>query len=390
MRGLADSPVVFDPFSPLMAEDPYPTYSWLRQNDPVHRNPDRDICAKYKDLQAVSRDWQTFTVTRGVDPDDRGVLLGINSLLEQDPPRHDVMRKVLRQFFTPAAIRNLEDALRRIIDAELKKLTSGTQADLAEIAHRVPHLAICTLLDIPHRDSDLLIESLGHVGTRTHDGHGIPPEAYDGYKRLRSYLNQAIESRRRAPGSDVLSAIVAAEGEAILSRREAINMAAFLFFAGSETPGSLVANTFHLMAQDPAIRDWMVERPEGIAQALEEVLRYEAPIQHLSRVAQEEAEIRGTTIPAGARVFLLYGSANRDEEIYDRADELVLDRPRFRHLAFGEGVHFCIGAPLARFESRLLVDAVIHALPPWRLNGEIARAPLAENRGVKSLPVSWG
>jgi cytochrome P450 len=388
---LAEDRVVFDPFAALMAEDPYPTYSWLRAHEPVHHNPDRDIwaVAKYKDVQAVSRDWNTFTVTAGVDPDDRGRILGINSLLEHDPPGHDVMRKILRPFFVPAAIKKLQGALEEIISRELADLRSRTEGDLAIIAHRVPHLAICTLLGIPHQDSTVLTEILAEVGTRTEDGHGIPPEAYAGHERLQAYLNKAIEEHR-APTDNVLGAITAAEGDGLLTRAEAINMAGFLFFAGSETPGSLVANTFYLMANDRSVREWIEARPDATAQTLEEVLRYEAPIQHLSRVSNQEVKIRGVTIPAGSRIFLLYGSANRDEEVYDRADELVLDRPRFRHLAFGEGVHFCIGAPLARLESRLLVDAVTEALPPWELNGEITRAPLAENRGVKSLPVSWG
>jgi cytochrome P450 len=389
---LAEDRVVFDPFAAFMAEDPYPTYAWLREHEPVHHNPERDIwaVAKYKDVQAVSRDWETFTVAKGVDPDDRGQLLGINSLLEHDPPRHDVMRKILRPFFVPAAIKKLHSALEEIIAKELKALTSRSEGDLAVIAHIVPHLAICTLLGIRHEDSELLTEILAQVGTRTDHGDGIPQEAYAGHERLTAYLNDAVEAARRAPADNVLGAITAAEDDGLLSREEAINMAGFLFFAGSETPGSLVANTFYLMATDRSVRDWIDSHPDAVGQGLEELLRFEAPIQHLSRVSNKEVEIGGVRIPVGARIFLLYGSANRDEEIYERADELVLDRPRFRHLAFGEGVHFCIGAPLARLESRLLIEAITEALPPWEMNGEISRAPLAENRGVKCLPVRWG
>jgi cytochrome P450 len=384
--------IVFDPFSECMTWDPYPVYQQLRDTAPVYYNPASGFWAlsRYSDVQAASRDWPAFTSARGVDPDHRGRILSINSLLEEDPPRHDILRKVLRHHFTPRGVQSLASPIDELVRGLVAEVAQKRVADLSKaVAYRLPLLTICKLLGLPVSDEPDLASYMEMLLSREPDGSRLPAAAYEGERLLKGYLHQATLSRRRRLGSDVLSTIARAEMDGVMKHQEALSMAAFLFFAGSETAGSLMSNFAYLLATQPEKRAWLDEHLDALPSAIEEVLRYESPVQHLTRVTTRDVELAGTTVPSGSRVFLLYASANRDERQFDRPDELDFERPRFRHLAFGEGVHFCLGAPLARLEGRLALGALLRSLPPWRLAGEIQRAPLAETRGVSRLVVEW-
>jgi cytochrome P450 len=209
-------------------------------------------------------------------------------------------------------------------------------------------------------------------------------------RELRGYLGAHLAARRDQRGDDLLSDIIAAQARGELGEDELPGLCILLFVAGTETVADFIGNALVALAEHPDQRALLAAEPERAADAVEELLRYESPVQYQVRTATIDTELHGVTIAAGDRVALLWGAANRDERRWQRADELDVTRERKRHLAFGEGIHHCLGAALARLQGRIVLQETVAAMPGYRLVGPIERIATHNTRGVARLPLAPG
>lgn len=390
MTVLHDQSVVYDPFSVEMHENPYPTYQILRDHAPVYHNVERDFYAlsRFEDVQAAARDWKTFSSADGVDLDDAGRLLGLNSFLDMDPPPHDELRKIVRDHFAPRNIKALEPLVREHVTALIDQLAVRGHGDLArELAWPLPLRVICEMLGLPREDHPQLERWFRSLVYRDLQAE-LPHESLKTAATMRSYFEAMADERHKHPRSDMLATIAAAEAEGRLSRRQLGDTCFLLFIAAYETTASLISNSLLLLAQHPDQRAALAGDHARIPDAIEELLRYESPLQFLARATTRDVHLHGRGIPQGARVLLLFGAANRDERRFPNPDQLDLGRPPTRNLAFGEGIHHCLGAPLARLEERVMLEELLTRFPTYTVVGPTRRHHLLTSWGLESLPAS--
>lgn len=383
--------VVYDPFSPATVENPYPTYRILRDNFPVYLNEELGVWAvsRFEDVQQVARDWKAFSSARGVDLDNTNQeLSGPGNFLEMDPPRHDELRKIVRNIFTPKSMQSHEGWVRGKAEELAAGFVERGTADLAEeFSSRLPLLMACHLLGFPEEDSELMGRLFREAFQRTPGTGGIPSHAVDANAKMQDYFMEAIAERRKRPREDVLSQVVTAEIGGEQLEEETTGMCFLLFAAAIETTSSLISNSLLALGRHPDERAKLIEDPSSISSAIEELLRYDSPIQHLERTTTRPVEMYGRTIPEGAWVVLLFGSANRDERVFDDPDRLDVTRQIKRHLAFGEGIHHCLGAPLARLEARVALETLLPRIREYEVLGPVKRLSKQNLRGLVSLPV---
>jgi cytochrome P450 len=388
--------LLYDPFSDLGPPDPYPLYARLREEAPVYHNPDRDFWAlsRYEDVQAASRDWDTFSSAAGVDPDHVGLRLGLNSFLDMDPPRHDLLRKIVREHFAPQTVRAMEAAATAAADAILDGLIPAGAADLAtEFAWVLPLVVTCSLLGVPAGDHDYLRDTFEALWTdnRLWSEPAVDSPSRVAANELRGYFAAKITDRgMRRPGSDVLATVARAYTAGIATADDLADVCILVYIAGYETTANLLSNSLLRLAENPRQRERLVREPEGLGVAIEELLRFDAPVQVLARTTTRPTGLHGHELPAGSRVLLVYGAANRDPRRFEEPDRLDLTRPVVRHLAFGEGIHHCLGAPLARLEARVGLRCVLARIPDYLLDGPVEwNTHQVATRGVQSLPVRF-
>lgn len=383
----------YNPFSPALIEDPYPTYQVLRDRFPVYYNSRWDFWAlsRFDDVQAAARDWETFTTTRGVDLDAASEEFGLGEFLTYDPPRHGHLRNILRPVFSPRGIKALEGKVQVAVDGLVDSFLERGEADLArEFAFPLPLIVICELLGVPREDREDLGDRIIRFQHRLPDDRRIPEDARHAFQEVRDYFDGLVAERRRSPRNDVVSTIVTAQVEGqLLDQEEAVGLCLFVFVAGTDTVAGGLSSALLLLAQHPDQREHLIREPSLIPEAFEECLRFESPLQHMARTATREIKLYSHRIPVGARVALLYGSANRDEQRFDHAEEFRITRERKRHLAFGEGLHFCLGAPLARLQGRLAIGTLLARAPRYELAGAPQQMVRSTQRGLRYLPVSW-
>ena len=381
--------VVYDPLDFESLRDPYPLYRVLRDEFPVYHNAERDIWAltRFEDVQAASRDWETFATVPGVDLDDFVDVLGPGSIIDLDPPRHDELRDVVRKHFAPAAILRREAEMTALAESLLDELLEGEEGDLAaDFAWQLPVAVISMLLGFPAEDRQHLSMLAQEFAYRESGELRVPERTRAAARELREYFGELMSDRKRRPRNDVLSEIAAADRSARVSFEEAISICNLLFLAGIETTASLVSNTLHILAHEPEKAELLRQRPELMPRAVEEFLRYESPVQHLARSTTRAVMLHGTEIPAGARIVLVHGSANRDERRFPDPDVLDFEREVKRTLAFGEGIHFCLGAPLARPEARIALLRFLARVESFELCGVAERTQAGNTRGYARLP----
>jgi cytochrome P450 len=377
--------VEYDPF--LFYEDPYPIYRRLRDEAPVYLNRGRSIwvLSRFDDVQAAGRDWRTFSSAEGVDIDDSR--LGPGSFLDADPPRHDELRKIIHADFAPASLGRLEPLIVAKVDALVTSLLERGRVDLVdELARRLPVSVVCDLLGAPAEDHAQLERWYADMLYREPGRSDVPEIAERATREMRGYIVAAVSDRLRSPRGDLFSTIAAARGEGRLSMDEVDGMCRLLLLAGVHTTSSLIANTLMLLEDRPGDRRALAEDPGRIPNAIEELLRYLAPVQSGARVTTRDVEMRGVPIPHGERVLLLWASANRDERRYPDPDTLDLGRAPLRNVAFGEGIHFCLGAPLARLEARIAFEALFTRVSEYEIVGPVERHFTFLERGIASLP----
>jgi cytochrome P450 len=384
----------YDPYSRELHEDPYPRYAELREACPVYYNAEFDFWAlfRHEDVQAASRNTELYTSTSGAFLE--GELEAMREFMppegkfqDMDPPRCLELRRVVRDPFLPAAVSRMEDAIRAVVTELLDGLAGRKSADLAtEFAEPLPVRIISDMLGLP-RPEQQRVSQWCHTMFERENGRATPA-AYEAGYAVRDCLTKLMLERRAQPTDDLLSHITHASIKGVpLTDREIIGMTVFLYVAGNETTSMLLGNALWLLDQNRDERARLRDDPASIPSAIEEMLRFEAPVTHQARMTTRPVDIGETTIPEGKKVLLMYASANRDEAAFSGADRFDPQRAPGRHLSFGEGIHFCLGAPLARLEARVALEEVLRRIPDYRVAGTVEWSMASVLRGPVRLPV---
>lgn len=386
-------PLAYNPFAYEMHDDPYPTYARLRDEAPVYHNPELGFWAlsRFDDVLAAYRDWETWTSTQGVALEEVGTR-SAPSMIGMDPPDQTRLRKLVVRAFTPRRVGALEPRVRQLTTRLLDEVVELGECDLiARFAALLPSDVISTLLGAPPEDHPSLriwTETLMH----REDGVATPPPAADeAAKNLLGRFSELIEEKRRRPGEDLISALVEAELDGRkLTHTEILGFCFLLISGGNETTEKLIANTVHQLARHPDQRARLLADPSRIPAAVEESLRFRSPTQYMVRAATHDVHLHGATIPAGEKAVLLIGAANHDPRRFDAPEQFDIERSIERHLAFGFGVHFCLGARLARLEARVALEEIHRRLPDYEVDEAGVGVVHAGNvAGLATLPVRF-
>jgi cytochrome P450 len=390
--------VELNPFSHEFHEDPYPTYRWLRDQAPLYHNPELGFFAlsRYRDVLAASLDWQTYSSAEGttlerIDPrlfETRPMIIFL------DPPRHDLLRKLVSRAFTPRRVAALEPFVRQTVSDLLDRCVREGGGDFVhDVSMPLPMAVIFTLLGVPEADRRQLREWMDVSLDRDRDTPVIPERAIVAMASMLRYWIEFVEGLRAAPNDGLVAALLDAEVEgddgrpARLTDGEIVGFCNLLGAAGNETVTKLLANACVLFARHPDAYRRLCANPGTIPDAVEEVLRYTSPSQYQGRVTTRDVEWHGRTVPAGARILLLTGSANRDEREFPDPDRFDPARRPEQHLALGHGVHFCVGASLARLESRVALEEFARRVPRYTVDeARCVRVHMSNVHGYEHVP----
>jgi cytochrome P450 len=393
MEAVPTGPGAYDPFDPDVKRDPYRHYAALRRDRPVHLVAARGMWAvsRHADVGFALKHPEQFSSSVNAD---RAQIPASETLLGSDPPAHTDLRKRVERSFTPRRIRALAARLRALARELTATFAARGACDVvADLAAPLPVVVVAELMGIDPRRHDDFKRWADAVITR---GTGRPPTAEQGaldarVAAFKAFLGDAIEARRRAPHDDLLSALVRdEEGAAGLTPAQALNFAVLLLLGGAETTTHLIGNALRALCADEAILARVRENRALVPALVEETLRHDAPVQSVLRRTTEEVELAGTRIPAGAVVLLLLGAANRDESVFAEAERFRLDRENTKHLAFGVGPHYCLGATLARMEAEAALEPLL-ALPNLRLaRPEVELVDSFVLRGPRALELAFG
>ena len=396
------SEVYYDPFDLEIDTDPYPTFHRLRDEAPLYYNQEHDFYAlsRFEDVEACERDNTTYLSGKGsvLEAIQAVIQLGVEIppgiILFEDPPAHTAHRGLLSRVFTPRRMSAIEPQVRAFCAASLDPLVGSGGFDfIADLAAEMPMRTIGMLLGIPEEDQvairDRIDESmrLDEEGNRS-DG-AIEGSALDG-----SGFADYIDWRSEHPSDDLMTDLLNAEFEdetgttRQLSRQEILNYVGLLAAAGNETTTRLIGWSGKVLAEHPDQRAELVGDGTLIPNAIEELLRYESPSPVQARYVAADVEHYGRTVPAGSIMLALTASANRDERRFPEPDRFDIHRDIGHHVAFGYGIHFCLGAALARLEGRVALDEVLRRFPTWEVDWENAvQAHTSTVRGWEKLPV---
>jgi cytochrome P450 len=392
---LDDRRVDWDPL--IQADDPYPVYRRLRDEAALYRNVDRDVWAlsRFDDVQAAAKDWETFSSQAGGtgnDADDTYQLFEpAGDIAAADPPLHTRLRGAVRLAFSPSQIKlRFEDAARVRANDLIDGFADAGTADLAQdFARPLPAHVVFSWLGFPDDDHPQLMEWFARMLDRDRGQRALPATAVHARDQMRAYIERAAEERRRTERDDLLGFLVAAERAGELSREEIVGGCMLLFIAGITTTTGLISNSLLHLERFPDQRELVRREPERFPAAIEELLRFDAPIQTLVRTTTRDVDWSGTTIPEGAKVHLIWASANRDERRWPDPDRLDITRQPQRHVAFGEGIHHCLGAPLARLEGRIALEELLRRIPEYAVAGPVVRISTPTDRALEHLPVAF-
>ena len=390
-----DPSIDWDPLVPL--DDPYPAYRRLRDEAPVYHHVGRDVwvLTRFDDIVAASKDWETFSSSAGGtgnDVDDTYQLfLPAGDLPANDPPIHSRLRGALRLAFSPSALKvRFEPAVRSKVHELIDTFIDAGEADFAyDLARPLPATTMFTWFGFPEADHDELLAWFNDMLQRTSGQRALPPIAIAARDRLRLYVQDAARERRRTRGNDLMTFLVDAVEAGQLTDDELLGASLLLFVAGITTTSGLISNSLLHLGRFPDQRRIVTRDPATIPAAVEELLRYDAPLQMLIRTTTRQAEVDGTVIPADATVVLVWASANRDERRWPDADTLDLARRPERHVAFGDGIHHCLGAPLARMEAKIAFEELFRRIPEYEISGPIVRVKTPTDRALERLPVAF-
>jgi hypothetical protein len=393
--------VEFDPLAPAFLADPYPVYHALRARDPVHRHPlGFYALTRYDDVAAFLREprfgksgYRALFEAR-FGPGAEGQWLGL-SMLFRDPPDHTRLRGLVGQAFTPRVVERLRPRVEAIVEALLDRAAeAGRMETIGDLAYPLPVTVISELLGVASAERDAIKQWSWDLA-RALDGIALPvgADVLDRGRRAAAAMVDAfralVETRRRRPGPDLLSGLVAAEqaGDR-LTEEELLATCVLLYVAGHETTVNLIGNGLLALLRHPDEWRRLRDEPSLLPGAVEELLRYDGPVQRVGRIAAADVELAGVRIPAGSLVLGFLGAANRDPAHFPEPDRLDVARHEPRHLAFGYGAHYCLGAPLARLEAQVVLGALLRRFPALELDDPApAWRPSSTLRGLAALPV---
>jgi cytochrome P450 len=363
--------LTYSPFDPEVIADPYPVYRQLRDHAPVYWSPQAStwVLSRYDDVAAALIDPATYSSASGIFPTPPGVdmtQLFLPMLIMSDPPRHTQLRHLVSKAFTPRRIAGVEARIQTLVNNLLDQVSgAGTWDFVSGFAGPLPAIVIADMLGVPREDRDrfrtwstTLIQS---NPIRGEFGPGL-----DAAAALYEYFSTFLAERRAHPRDDLMTALVRAEvdGEH-LSEEELLGFCLLLLIAGHETTTNLLSNSAVVLAQHPESRRQLADNPALVPAAVEELLRYDSPVQGLGRTLTRQVDLHGQPMKAGDTVLLLFGSANRDDHAFPDADRFDINRRPERQVAFGRGIHFCLGASLARLEARIALQALLARHRDW-------------------------
>lgn len=399
----------FNPLSPESRANPYPGYTMLRREAPVHelesfgvyalsRQADILHALKHPEIFSSSGMRALMSGQTGMmgssNPGRMGTLTEANSLISSDSTIHDRLRSVVNRGFTPRKIAELEPRIRKIAEEAVDSVALKGEMDLVQdLSIPVPVTVIADLLGVPRerlrdfkRWSDAIIRS--STGVAVNDNAEADGQARDEFL---DFFEQAIAERRKNPGEDLISTLILAEdGEGTLSHGEVLSFTVLLLIAGNETTTNLLGNALLALTDNPEQLDRVYADPSLIPKLVEEVVRYDSPVQGIFRQTACESEIAGVTIPEGKLVMLLIGSGNRDEDWLPDAATFDIARDPKAHLGFGFGTHFCLGVSLARLEAKVALETLFSRCANLRrTTDELEWIDSLILRGPKSLPLRF-
>jgi pimeloyl-[acyl-carrier protein] synthase len=399
-------PIVYNPYLPGVRADPYPHYAELRREAPVHWSPAGFwVVARYHDGTAILTD-RSFAMT---EPREWGnantfeyegaaferVIASLSRMmLFKNPPDHTRLRGLVSKAFTARAVEGLRGRVREIVDELLSAVRESGRMDLiADLAYPLPAMVIAEMLGVPAEDRSRF-RSWSRDLAPTIDPMILPDQlerAAAAIGEFTDYLVHLVAARRAEPRADLLSALIAAEERGDkLSQDELVSNAMLLLNAGHETTTNLIGNGTLALLRHPRELEGLRRDPGLLPGAIEELLRYDSPVQMTGRSARTERVVGGATIAPGQQVVVLVGSANHDSERFADPDRLDVRRGDDEHLSFGGGSHYCLGASLARLEAQVAIGAIVSELPKLRLaTGEPEWRETLTLRGLKSLPVEF-
>lgn len=394
-----DMDLEFDPFSQEMMWDPYPKYRQLRRHAPVYYNRTREFWSvvRLAEARLVMGDNKRFASRGGgaldgttANPD----FFGTMAVIGLDLPEHKIMRQQMNPRWRPPEIAKLEATVKQIAERRIDGFIEAGETDFATaFGWAIPNDLVSILMDLPEADREWISERFVAAKSREDGQPGQPESAIAAARDMKGYFTELLRGRRERPGDDLLSGIVAMEGTqgGPIPIDDAAGISVMFYFGAILTTASLISNSLWLLVDDAETKSRIAGDPAIGPQAIEELLRLESPIASAGRRVLKDVEIGGCQISEGERIGVFIGSANRDELIWgSTSEQLDIDRPRIRPLVFGEGIHFCIGAHLARLEGRIGLQTLLARIPEYEIVGPITRTDRVNERGVTSLPVRFG
>lgn len=390
-----------DVYSPdsYTAGIPHAQFAWLRANDPVHwqQHPEGYgywVLSKHADVLQVSRDHKTFSAERGfvmVDDLPQDILeMARNQLLGMDPPKHGPLRRAVITRFTSRMLAELEPRVRQIAREVMAQISTPTSVNFVEsLAGDLPTAVICSMLEIP-RDMWPQIRRWSDLQTSSSDPDlgGTREEVNQASVAMGTYGFELAMERKDKGGDDLISLLINQEVEGhLVSEMEFASLFIQLTVAGNETTRGLISSGMHELLQRPVLLQQLREHPEQLPAAIEEMLRWTCPLHYFRRTAVADSEIRGQKIKAGDRVVMMYSSANFDEEVFVNPLEFDIGRDNNPHMAFGHGIHLCLGANLARMEARVFFEEFFAHFEAIESEGEPVFIRSNSIHGYKDMPV---
>lgn len=360
----------FNPFLPAIRQDPFPYYELLQEQAPLHWIESLKMFAvsRYDDVMSVLKNPAVFSSQGLRLPGAAGNdAARTSSLINTDPPAHTRLRNIVNRAFTPRRIEEMAPRIRELAREFVTKMTAHDEFDLIhELGAPLPVVVIAEMLGVEasrREDFKRWSDDIVAVTDQAFQGKSTAG-ALESQRALAQYMGAIIEQRMREPREDIISLVAkAGASEDGLNADEMISFARLLLIAGNETTTNLIGNAMNLLVRHPEQLAWLVKNPAGIPAALEEVLRFEGPAHLVIRTAVEDAQLSGGTVPKGSRVVVLLGAANRDPRKFKEPNRFDIRREPSQSMAFGYGVHFCLGAPLARLEGKVALEELFAKAP---------------------------
>jgi cytochrome P450 len=400
-------PVMFNPFEPGFFEDPYRQYAVLREREPVHRSPlEVWVLFRYDDVVRTLRDGSLSVQIDNATPTARMQMFaeqapgeverGAHSILNIDPPDHTRLRRLVSKAFTPKMVNELRPRVQALVDEALDSMAARGEADvIGDLAFPLPFTVISEMLGMPDGNRDE-VRGWSHTLTKTLDPILTPEEvqaALAAADNMQTHVQDVLAWKREHPADDLLTGLLAAEDEGDrLTELELLDQVLLLYVAGHETTVNLIGNATLALLGNPDELARLRSDPGLDAGAVEELLRYDSPVQFSRRITTGDLDVDGTIVPAGTFILTCLGSANHDEARWGpTAEELDLTRADAgQHMSFGNGIHHCLGSSLARTEAQIAIGTLVRRFPDLELAGEPERNGRVVLRGLEALPVTVG